>query len=323
MKAQTLTPTLSPADRGEGEQFGQVGARFFFAIVCSAALLALGCAHGKGDRARPTCLVLSVGGPDGVAHLGAIAAVKEAGLPVSCVVGSSMGALVGGLYASAPADDTRRRFETLARTYEAETRADARRNGIGLGILFGAAAAVIKGGVTAPVLAAGGGFLLGVEATARMDRERLVRVMDRYFEQRSIESLPVPFAALYARRNGNGVTLVAARAGNLAEAVGGSVANPFLFPELDVAAAQTLDPGADRAAATPVEDACRLFPDHALLAINVSGQPLFYSARMTCPVREVTVAAAGLAPEEALAFGPAFDRAVSAGHAATRAALAR
>jgi NTE family protein len=291
------------------------------AVLC---LLVLGCAHRGFDPARrPTCLVLSVGGPDGVAHLGALAAVREAKLPVSCVVGSSMGALVGALYATAPGDDTRPRFEALARKYEAETHAEARRNGIGLGILFGAAAAVIKGGVAAPVLAAGGGFILGVEATAKMDRDRLVRVMDGYFAQRSIEGMPVPYAALYAQRAGNGVTLVAARTGNLAQAVGGSVANPFLFPRLDVAAEAALDPGADRAAATPVEDACRLFPDHNLLAINVSGQPAFYSARMNCPLKEVTVAPAGLAPEDALAFGPAFERAVAAGYDATRAALAR
>jgi predicted acylesterase/phospholipase RssA len=286
--------------------------------------LVLGCAHRGFDPAqRPTCLVLSVGGPDGVAHLGAIAAVREAKVPVSCVVGSSMGALVGALYATAPAEDTRQRFQALARQYTDETRADARRNGIGLGLLFGAAAAVIKGGVAAPVAAAAGGFILGAEATEKMDRDRLVRVMDGYFSRRSIEALPVPYSALYARRSGNTVTLVAARAGNLAEAVGASVANPFLFPGLDVASAAALDPGADRAAAMPLEDACRLFPDHNLLAINTSGQPAFYSARMTCPVREVVVSPAGLAPEEALTFGAGFERAVAAGYQATRATLAR
>jgi NTE family protein len=286
------------------------------------ALLA-GCAHRFDPGRRPTCLVLSVGAADGVAHLGAIAAVKEARVPISCVVGSSMGALVGAVYATAPAEDTRGRFEGLVRAYAAATEAEARRNGWGMALLFGAAARLLDEGELARVIAAGGGYLLGLGTTAKMDRERLVRVMDRYFGARNIEALPVPYATLYQKRAGNGVALVTARAGNLAEAVGGSVANPFLFPRLDVGKAAALDPGADRAAATPVEEACRLFPGANLLAINVSGQPVFFSARMTCPLLEVTVPPAGLPPEEVLGFGPAYRRIVGEGHRATREALAR
>src|SRR5439155_21603025 len=95
------------------------------------ALLALaGCAHAGASR--PTCLVLSVGGADGVAHLGALAAIKQRRLPISCVVGSSMGALVGAIYASAPADDARLRFEALVRDYAETSAREARRNGLGL-----------------------------------------------------------------------------------------------------------------------------------------------------------------------------------------------
>lgn len=293
-------------------------------VAAAAAALALaGCAHRFDPQRRPTCLVLSVGGADGVAHLGAIAAVKQARLPISCVVGSSMGALVGAVYASAPEADTRARFEGLVRAYVAATEADARRKGWALALLFGAAAKLLDDGELASLLAAGGGYLLGLTTGAKLDRDRLVRVMDRYFDGRDIETLPVAYAALYQRRQGSGVTLETARAGRLAEAVGGSVANPFLFPQLDVGRAAALDPGADRAAATPVEEACRLFPGANLLAINVTGQPAFYSARMTCPLREVAIPPAALPPEEALTFGPAYQRAIAAGLTATRTALAQ
>ena len=298
-------------------------------VRIAGALLALaalaGCAHRPAafDPARrPTCLVLSVGGADGVAHLGAIAAIKQRGLPISCVVGSSMGALVGAVYASAPADDARVRFEALVRGYAAATESDARRNGLGLALLFGAAAKLLSDSDVAPVLAAGGGYLLGVKGTEQLDRDRLVKVMDRFFGGRSIEALPLPFAALYQRRQGTGVTLVTARAGSVAEAVGGSVANPFLFPGLDVGSEPALDPGADRAAATPVEEACRMFPGANLLAINVSGQPSFYTARMTCPLLEVSVAPSGIPPEQVLGFGASYRRAVDRGFAATSQALA-
>jgi NTE family protein len=295
------------------------------ALVRLAALLLLaGCAHGPPafDTARrPTCLVLSVGGADGVAHLGAILAAKKSGVHISCVVGSSMGALVGALYASAPAEDPLARFEGLVRTYATATEAEVRRNGLGLALLFGAAAKLLSDSDLAPLVAAGGGYVLGANATDTLDRDRLVSVMEGYFDGKRIEALPVPYAALYQRREGNGLTLVTARSGSVAEAVGGSVANPFLFPGLDVGKAKALDPGADRAAAVPVEEACRVFPGANLLAINVTGQPSFFSARMTCPVLEVAVQPSGLPPAEVLAFDAAYRQAVDRGYASTMQAL--
>lgn len=45
-------------------------------------------------------LVLSGGGARGLAHIGVIEAVEEAGIPIDLVVGTSMGALIGGLYSA-------------------------------------------------------------------------------------------------------------------------------------------------------------------------------------------------------------------------------
>jgi len=44
-------------------------------------------------------LVLSGGGAKGIAHIGVIEVLEKAGIPVDVVVGTSMGAIVGGLYA--------------------------------------------------------------------------------------------------------------------------------------------------------------------------------------------------------------------------------
>ncbi|MCD8236151.1 MAG: patatin-like phospholipase family protein [Prevotellaceae bacterium] len=50
---------------------------------------------------RPTiAVVLSGGGAKGAAHVGALKIIEEAGIPVDIVVGTSMGAIVGGLYSS-------------------------------------------------------------------------------------------------------------------------------------------------------------------------------------------------------------------------------
>lgn len=45
-------------------------------------------------------LVLSGGGSKGIAHIGFIKALEENNIPVDCITGTSMGAIVGALYAS-------------------------------------------------------------------------------------------------------------------------------------------------------------------------------------------------------------------------------
>jgi NTE family protein len=50
-------------------------------------------------QAQKVGLVLSGGGAKGVAHIGVIQALEENGIPIDYVAGTSMGAIVGGLYA--------------------------------------------------------------------------------------------------------------------------------------------------------------------------------------------------------------------------------
>lgn len=53
-----------------------------------------------GDMAKRWALVLSGGGAKGLAHVGVLEALEELGYRPSLVVGTSMGAIVGGLYAT-------------------------------------------------------------------------------------------------------------------------------------------------------------------------------------------------------------------------------
>lgn len=46
------------------------------------------------------CLVLSGGGARGAAHVGVIEALEKLHIPIDCIAGTSMGAIVGGLYAA-------------------------------------------------------------------------------------------------------------------------------------------------------------------------------------------------------------------------------
>ena len=43
--------------------------------------------------------MLSGGGAKGVAHIGVLKVLEEAGIPIDYISGTSMGAIVGGLYA--------------------------------------------------------------------------------------------------------------------------------------------------------------------------------------------------------------------------------
>ena len=294
------------------------------ALLCAAA----SCAHKQSARfdtkARRTCLVLSVGGPAGIAHIGAIAAVKEAGVPIDCVVGNSMGALVGSLYATAPREDVDARFRNFVGAYTDATRREALRNGLGLGLIAGGIAAAGVGGKAAPALAFAGGAALGVLATEKLEHERMVRVLDEFFRGARIDGgLPLRFVTFYQEGTNTGVVARRADSGPLAAAVGASVANPLIFSTLAVGPGRPIDPGGDRVSATPIQDACAAFPDANLLAINVTGQPIFTDASMTCPVLEVRIDPQPAAAEEIMALGDGYRRIVDGGRAATRAALVR
>jgi len=52
----------------------------------------------SGER-KKVAVVLSGGGAKGTAHIGALKVIERAGLPIDIVTGTSMGSLVGGLYA--------------------------------------------------------------------------------------------------------------------------------------------------------------------------------------------------------------------------------
>ena len=50
--------------------------------------------------AQKVGLVLSGGGAKGVTHIGVIKALEESGIPIDYIAGTSMGAIIGGLYAA-------------------------------------------------------------------------------------------------------------------------------------------------------------------------------------------------------------------------------
>ncbi|MBR5784639.1 MAG: patatin-like phospholipase family protein [Bacteroidales bacterium] len=74
------------------------GKVFLLLFLCVA--VSVQCQLPASKQRKTVGLVLSGGGAKGVAHIGAIRALEEAGIPIDYIAGTSAGAIVGGLYAS-------------------------------------------------------------------------------------------------------------------------------------------------------------------------------------------------------------------------------
>ena len=68
----------------------------------------------KKDK-KEVALVLSTGGARGLAHIGAIDQLNEMGYHIHSVAGTSIGALIGGMYAAGRLEDFKRWMETVDR----------------------------------------------------------------------------------------------------------------------------------------------------------------------------------------------------------------
>lgn len=81
---------------------GQLSAAIVIAV---AGLVSLAGGAAEGPRRPSVGLALSGGGAKGIAHAGVIQALEENGIAIDYVTGTSMGAIIGGLYASGYSPD--------------------------------------------------------------------------------------------------------------------------------------------------------------------------------------------------------------------------
>ena len=72
---------------------------FTISLIIIPAFLPASAAPVQGEH-QSVGLVLSGGGAKGIAHIGVIKALEENNIPIDYVAGTSMGAIVGGLYAA-------------------------------------------------------------------------------------------------------------------------------------------------------------------------------------------------------------------------------
>ena len=69
-------------------------------ILLLACILTIGTISAEQQaRRKKVAVVLSGGGAKGVAHIGVLKVLEQAGIPIDIITGTSMGSIVGGLYA--------------------------------------------------------------------------------------------------------------------------------------------------------------------------------------------------------------------------------
>ncbi|MEE8267915.1 MAG: patatin-like phospholipase family protein [Gemmatimonadales bacterium] len=199
------------------------------------ALFSLGLSPLVAQVCTParTALVLSGGGVKGVAHIGLIRVLDSLGVAPDLVVGTSMGAIVGALYASGYSGrelDSLVRIADLEQTFQAyDLHGPQRLRGLSPLIIWERGA----GGVelqNASVSEAAVNFLLG----RAMMRGNLMARGD-------FDSLPIPYRAVATNLATRKPTVFAR--GDLAQVVRASMAVPVVFEPVEIDGAFFLDGG--------------------------------------------------------------------------------
>jgi len=202
-----------------------------FTLVASgawSAAVSAGVATAAPDAVRPrVCLVLSGGGARGMAHIGVLKVLEELKVPIDCIAGTSMGAVVGGLYASgmtaSEIDATMRSLDWQDAFRDAPPRRDLafRRKQDDRNFLVRVPLGLKHGHLLLPK-----GFIQGQQL-----QETLRQLTLPYTDSASFDRLPTPFRAVATDlETGDAVVL---DKGDLAIAMRASISAPGLFAPVE------------------------------------------------------------------------------------------
>lgn len=226
-------------------------------------VLGVAAAAGQpGEAAAPpgrVGLVLSGGGAKGFAHVGVINVLAEAALPVDLIVGTSMGAAIGGIYAAGYSADELEAI-ALEQPWQEIFVASALRRLQGGQQRIGAREAF----VTLPLENGGIGLPRGL-ISGQLLSDLLFRLTLPVHGVSDFSALPIPFAAV-ATGLAEGET-VRLTEGYLPWAIRASIAIPSIFTPVEYAGRSLVDGGVTRP--LPATDALDLGADF-LICVDVS-----------------------------------------------------
>ena len=237
-----------------------------FRVLAIWALISSSLAPAAADEAAPAprrrprvAVVLSGGSAFGIAHVGVLEEIEAAGIPIDLIVGTSMGAIVGGLYASGYSPEAMDRLvtsmdwasilmdkkATVGDRFERSVRGDY----------------ALRVGLNAEGVSLGSGLLEGQNILAKFTELTLHALPVRDFD-----SLPVPYRAVAVDiMTGDKVVF---SSGSIAEAMRASMSIPALFRPYEVGGRRLVDGGiADN---LPVDIARKLGAD-IVIAVESRG----------------------------------------------------
>jgi NTE family protein len=235
------------------------------AATAGSSLPGNSCGHRDPGDARPRIgLALGGGGARGIAHVSVLREIERLHIPIDCIAGTSMGSLVGGLYASGVSVDQMEHLVTSTdwprlfddtidrpeRSYRRKLDDRDRLATLGVGL---------RGGE----LRVSPGLLQGERIVSMFERETLaVSSIDDF------DRLPIPFRAVATDLNtGSAVVL---DHGSLAMAMRASMSIPGVFQPVEIDGRVLVDGGlADQ---VPI-DVVRAMGADIVIAVDV-GTPM-------------------------------------------------
>jgi NTE family protein len=211
------------------------------------------------------CLVLSGGGARGFAHIGALEALQQLHVPIDCIAGTSMGAIIGGLYAEGVSVDVLRSqvsgmdWRSVLSSRPAREGLDFRRK---------QADEQMPGGIEFGLNDRGQVQFPNAAVSTTQLEQVLTNLTLPSIPVRNFNDLPIPFRAVATNLvTGQKVIL---QQGALANALRASMSVPGVFPPTEVDGALLGDGGlVDN---LPVDVAREMGARH-IVAINI-GTPL-------------------------------------------------
>ncbi len=279
------------------------------------------------------CLVLSGGGARGMAHIGVLKVLEELRIPIDCIAGTSMGAVVGGLYASGMSvreiDSAMRSVDWQDAFQDAPQRRELafRRKQDDRNFLVRLPLGLKHGKLLLPK-----GLLQGEKL-----QETLRRLTLPYGAGVDFDQLPTPYRAVATDLVTGSVVLLAR--GDLSVAMRASISTPGLFAPVEYDGRLLVDGGV--AENLPIDAARAMHPDVLIVsdvsfpllplaeldsALSISNQMLAIMVRKDADRQRATLGPADVLIEPQIGSLSSSDFAAAAstidrGEAAAREAL--
>jgi NTE family protein len=319
-----------------GKLATQLGLACALAASCQFAYPAEQAPLESAPLVRPRiCLVLSGGGARGMAHIGVLKVLEELKIPIDCIAGTSMGAVVGGLYASgmtaAQIDATMRSLDWQEAFRDAPPRRDLafRRKQDDRNFLVRLPLGLKHGQILLPK-----GFIQGQKL-----QETLRQLTLPFSNSTDFDLLPTPFRAVATDLlTGNAVLM---DQGDLAIAMRASISAPGVFAPVETQGRVLVDGGL--AENLPIDVARAMHADILIVsdvsfplqarsaldsALSISNQMLAILVRKDANRQRATLSSSDILIEPVL--GPASstdftaaNSTIAAGENAARVMLAR